>query len=199
MPKFCIILLAAGASSRMESPKPLLPWGDFTLIEDRILRFQKTGYPLLVVLGAHAERILPIVQKYPIKTVVNPHWKEGMGRSIAFAAKTLKNTEPLYGILITTVDQPLVDEQHIQAMIKTFEPEQQQIIVSVSSDQWKGVPVLFDPSYLDALGDLQGDLGAKEIVRLHQARVKPCMAGDKLVDMDTPESYHQLYQAIHQS
>jgi len=37
------IILAAGKSTRMGSPKMLLPWGDITVIEHVIAVFSKSG------------------------------------------------------------------------------------------------------------------------------------------------------------
>ena len=61
-----IILLAAGASSRMGQPKQLLPWGEQTLIEHQIHTLLKTGNPVNVVLGSNSKLVIPVIEKYPV-------------------------------------------------------------------------------------------------------------------------------------
>ncbi len=199
MPKIPILLLAAGASSRMGTPKALLKWKGETLIESRIKKLLNTNQPLLVVLGSHSDEIIPIMKQLPCEFVVNIEWKEGMSTSIAYGVQKLMDKETsIEGVIITTIDQPLVDSDHLNGLINTFKEGQHQIIVSESNNGWRGVPALFDAHYLEALSRLKGDTGAKTIVHAHPEKVCAVKGGEKLVDMDTPELYQQLQKATHQ-
>jgi molybdenum cofactor cytidylyltransferase len=199
MPKVPILLLAAGASSRMGSSKALLDWNKEPLIVSRIQNLLATGQKVYVVLGAYADTIIPVIKGLKVTICTNTHWEEGMSTSIAFGVKSIQsNEEWVDGILIATIDQPLVDNQHLKAILASFKEGQQQIIVSESSNGWRGVPALFDAHYLEALSRLKGDTGAKTIVQAHPEKVCAVKGGEKLVDMDTPERYQQLLKATHQ-
>ena len=193
MPNIPIILLAAGASSRMGTSKALLEWKGETLIESRIKTLLTTNQSLVVVLGSKAEHILPYVEKLKCDYVVNEDWESGMSTSIAFGVKNLiKEHQPLDGVLITTIDQPLVDRDHLLKMIALFKKNHRQIIVSKSNKGWTGIPVLFDSYYTSELCELTGDAGAKSIVQKHSDNLLRVMGGENLVDVDTPKQYEEL-------
>lgn len=196
MTEIALVLLAAGGSSRMGKPKPLLPWGHSTLLENRIETLQKLQQPITLLLGSKAAQIAPQVTKKTIKTVIHSHWNQGMGSSIAFAVQSLmRQTHLPDGVLFTTIDQPLVDADYLNQLLTQFRPQQKHIIVSQSDTGWKGIPVLFDKEYFHELAGLSGDEGAKTVVKKYSHHVQYLMAGYKLVDMDTPEQYERLLKS----
>ncbi len=187
------LLLAAGYSERMGQPKPLLSWGNQTLIEHQIGTLLQTGQPVVVVLGAYSEDILPVIEKLPVTIVINEKWSEGMGTSISFGVNAIReNLANADGVLISLIDQPLITLQHFNAMIKKFEPDKNQIVTSKSAEGWIGVPALFDSCYFNVLRALKGEEGAKKIIQKEIQHVKGVEAGNLLADMDTPDSYQNL-------
>ena len=200
MPKVPIILLAAGESSRMGSPKPLLPWKGQTLIQSQIKNLLGSHQPIIVVLGAFSDQIIPLINPSEVIIAINEAWKDGMSTSIAFGVKrALGSFEDIDGVIIATIDQPLVDAEHIQKLASKFNPGNKQIIVSESDTGWRGVPALFDRCYLEALTRLRGDSGAKSVVHGNSQHVQVVNGGNILVDMDTPEIYKQIRASTHQS
>ena len=112
------LLLAAGGSNRMGTPKQLLPWGNITLIEHQINTLLETGHNVVVVLGAYANDILPIIKKLPVTICINNNWENGMGASIAFGTEMISNKfHDASGVLISLIDQPLVTTLHFQKML----------------------------------------------------------------------------------
>ncbi len=199
MPNVPIILLSAGESSRMGSPKPLLFWKGKTLIEFQLRNLLDTHQQVFVVLGANADQIIPFIKSIEVNIIINQDWEEGMSTSIAFAVKKVMDTiKNIDGVIITTIDQPLVDTEHLNTIVKSFKANEKQLIVSESDNGWRGVPALFDKCYLQELAKLKGDSGAKSVVHNHSENVQIVYAGNKLVDMDTPEIYEQLKIATHQ-
>jgi len=193
MAKTPILLLAAGASSRMGQPKQLLPWGEQTLIEHQIQTLLKTDYPVNVVIGSNSELILPGIEKYPVAIFINTDWKSGMGSSISFGIRQIIQKFPdADGVLITLLDQPLITTSYFQKMLEAFESGSQQILVSHAASGWTGVPVLFDRCYFAELAELQNEEGAKKIVKSHEENVIQLDAGELPEDMDTPETYQHL-------
>lgn len=193
MAEIPILLLAAGASSRMGRAKALLPWGEGTLIEHQVNTLLKISNVVLVILGHQPDQILPVLKKYPVRVSVNQHWKEGMGSSIAHGIGQLKKESPeAAGVLITQLDQPLITSAHFDKMLSVYLPESRQIIVSQSPAGWQGVPVLFDRMYFKELQELNGEGGAQRIFRSRLQAVKVVESEDILEDMDTPEAYQEL-------
>jgi len=195
MAKTPIILLAAGSSSRMGQPKQLLPWGAGTLIEHQIQRLLQTGEDLIVVLGANADLILPLLQKYSVIVAINHAWESGMGSSISCGINQLELHYPnAEAVLITLADQPLIPSSHFNDMLKSFSEGHQQIIASTSSEGWLGVPVLFDKCYFSELCNLRGEKGAKSLIQKYPGQIKALECNEIIKDIDTLDSYFNLYQ-----
>jgi molybdenum cofactor cytidylyltransferase len=193
MPNIQLLLIAAGASKRMGQPKQLLAWGNESLVEHQIKVLLETENSLSVVLGAYSDKIIPIIEKFPVAIYLNADWKKGMGTSIAYGIKKMLEKESTAdGILISLIDQPLITSIHFKKMLKLFQPGKDQIIVSNSNDGWSGAPVLFDATYFKELLKLKGDEGAKVIVRKYRNSAKLIDTADILKDIDTYESYLKL-------
>ena len=74
-----IVILAAGSSQRMGTPKQLLPVFGTSLIKYFIEEAMETPcYPITVVVGAHKAKIVPELKNMPISIVDNPAWESGM-------------------------------------------------------------------------------------------------------------------------
>ena len=190
MDKIPIILLAAGSSSRMGQPKQLLPWGKQTLIEYQVEKLLAIENPVYVVLGSSEQKILPVIKKYPVQVVINSEWKNGMGTSVSAGMKqVLMDLPNAKAVICTLIDQPLVTAAHLQKLIDSFTSCQEQIVASFSENGWLGVPALFDRYYFEELSILNGEQGAKKIIRKYSSKVVPVNAGDLVDDVDTPENY----------
>ena len=193
MAKIPILLLAAGASSRMGVPKQLLPWGSQTLIEHQINTLLKTGHPVNVVLGSNSNLVIPVIEKYGVDTFYNTEWESGMGSSISFGiCQIIQKFPDADGVLITLLDQPLITTSYFEKMLATYQPGSQKILVSHSTSGWTGVPVLFDKCYFKELAKLSNDEGAKKITKRHEESVNFLEGAELLEDMDTFKTYQQL-------
>ncbi len=193
MDKIPIILLAAGSSERMGQAKQLLPWGEKPLIEYQVELLLKSGSPVIVVLGANANSISPVIGKYKIEVVLNENWKSGMGSSVACGVKRLVEIFPdASGVLIALVDQPLIPLSHFIDLMEKFQSGEKQIIASKGDSGWLGVPALFDTHYFNELKSLTGEQGAKQIINRYNESVLSVKCGVFLADIDTPASYQKL-------
>jgi len=190
-----IILLAAGGSTRMGQPKQLLPWGKQTLIEHQLSILQKTGNPVLVVLGAESKKIIPLIEKKDARFVVNKEWETGMGSSIAAGVKEVSVLFPEAGaVLVALLDQPLVSITHYNELLTTFQPGKQQIIASHSEKGWLGVPAVYDRCYFQELIQLANEQGAKKLIKKYPSKVIGIKAENLLEDMDTMEGYLRILE-----
>lgn len=190
-----LVILAAGASSRMGSPKQLLSWGNVNLITHAINNALGSNVgEVIVVLGANYDIIFQEISHLPVTIVFNNQWEFGLGSSIASAIDYLNNQEEKpNGVLITLADQPLVTSEHINELILNFSPGTNQIIATSYSNRKQGVPVLFDSHYFKTLSQIDGDLGAKSILKENKAFVKSLNLSFRNIDLDTLEDYKTVH------
>lgn len=176
----------------MGTPKQLLPWGDTTLLNHTITQAENTCVSeVFVILGAHADKIKKSIESSAVEISTHEKWNSGLGSSIAFGVEHIKSTTQLDGLFIMLADQPAVDVDYLNAMIKMFKPGKKQIIASNYCNQL-GVPAIFDASYFDELAQLSGDSGAKKVIKENAAYVTAFSSGKNLIDIDTVEIYKML-------
>ncbi len=188
-----IVILAAGASSRMGRTKQLLPWKDTTLLGNAICKAKASdANSVVVVLGANATQIQIGITENDLEIVENKRWASGLGSSIACGTDFLikKKNRP-NGILIMLADQPLIDTAYLNAMMATFNPEQE-VIIATAYENRAGVPALFSQNYYKKLTKLDDDSGAKKIIDRHIENVSILNLGQKTVDIDTKSDYEDL-------
>lgn len=193
MPKFEILLLAAGESKRMEQSKALLDWEGEHLVVYQINKLLKLDLPVSVVLGAYSKEIEAQISSLEINTFSNPNWQEGMSTSIGFGVQELLNRKPeTQAILLVLVDQPLIELADLRNLIAKFEQQPDNIWVSKSREGWTGPPAIFPKPFFSELTQLRGDDGAKPLVKKHQNSVLSHLLKSDMADMDTPEAYQEL-------
>jgi len=191
--KIAIIILAAGASKRMGSIKQLLPWKNTSLLGNAIEQaLNSNADDIFVVLGSNYGLISEEINEHDITIVNNKNWALGMGTSIAGAMEIIINNSKKYrAVLILLVDQPLIDVKYINILIDSFVGNN---IIASGYQNRVGVPAIFDHKYFNELKKLNGDIGARKLILEHINDVKIINGLDKLKDIDTIESYGQLYQ-----
>src|SRR5437588_10860570 len=85
-----IVILAAGASTRMGTPKQLLRYAGQTLLRRAAeTALASQGRPVVVVLGAGSERCRPELEGLPVRIVENPGWEQGMSASLRIGIEAL--------------------------------------------------------------------------------------------------------------
>jgi molybdenum cofactor cytidylyltransferase len=154
--KIAAIILAAGASNRMGTPKQLLPWQGRSLLRSITeTAIAAHCHPIIVVLGAYSVQIKPEVRNLPVQVVDNPEWQMGMGSSISKGIQALLNQDIVVDATILLLcDQPLVSLHTIQQIRSIYETTHQPIVAS-TYDKTIGVPALFHTKLFPELADLQ--------------------------------------------
>src|SRR5262245_32305125 len=102
------LILAAGASRRMGSPKALLELDGDTFLDRLIRAFRPHCSPLIVVLGYHAEAIRSGVRRgHDVEFVVNPHPEQGQLSSLQCGLSSVPGDSA--AVIFTPVDYPRIE------------------------------------------------------------------------------------------
>jgi molybdenum cofactor cytidylyltransferase len=188
-----IVILAAGASIRMGTPKQLLSFRGSSLLRHtaETALLCDAGF-VTVVLGANAEQIRPELAGLPVGIVENADWPAGMGSSLRAGLQSLLAAHPEAAAAIFLVcDQPLLSAETLDALINPYRGSDCPIAASAYGDTL-GVPALFDRSIFPELLALQGAQGAKHLIRAHRDQVVGVPFPDGSIDVDTPRDYQEL-------
>lgn len=191
-----ILLLAAGASSRMR--------GGDKLLED------VDGVPLLRKLAGHAcavcDTVLVCLRDFDearrsvlsgihSQQVVVPDATNGMAHSLRAGIAQLP--EHISGVMVVPADMPELSEQDLRTMIAVHEALPNAILRATSADSQPGHPVLFPSNLFRELRALCGDVGARGVLKRHadSVRLVPLPERHALTDLDTPEAWQAWRQA----
>jgi molybdenum cofactor cytidylyltransferase len=187
-----LIILAAGASSRLGFPKQTLLYKGKTLLEIAIEAGLKSKCrPVAVVLGANADKIEPGIKDYPINIIRNLGWEAGMGSSIALAIKEIQADTNINQAVIMLCDQSFVTGRLIDSLLYKQQETNKKIIACTYKDT-VGVPVLFNHLLFDELLSLHGQEGAKKVLNAHADDVATIPFEKGGVDIDTIADYEEL-------
>ncbi|MBK9151636.1 MAG: nucleotidyltransferase family protein [Saprospiraceae bacterium] len=190
-----VIVLAAGQSERLGTPKQLLPVNGETLLS-RICRIALNfnGSGVLVVLGAYASEVKEALVHLPVESVVNPDWKKGMGSSLSLGITQAILRWPEVDILtILLCDQPLVDSCILNLLLQKHLEGKKPLIAS-DYGHTIGPPVLVHKSKFSLFTKFEGKEGAKKILLENRSDLDLISFPEGIIDIDTPEDWQQ-YQA----
>lgn len=187
------IVLAAGASSRLGSPKQMLRLGGETLLQRTARLAAEAGCsPNLIVLGAHAKALQPEVAGDEFTVLENPGWQEGMGSSIRVAIeKVLKMPEVPAAVLLLVCDQPELSANLLRALLALHDGKPAAIAASRYGGIL-GVPAVFGARYFGELAKLSGERGARSVISRHPQHVMRLDFAGGEFDIDLPEDAVKL-------
>lgn len=189
MSKTAILILAAGSSSRMGNPKQLLPFKHTTLLGWSIEQAQHSNIAdIFCVLGASYQEVATSIHQYKINIIRNPDYKNGLSTSIVQGVQHIAQLG-FDKVFILLGDQPQVTSTYLNTMLYTAGQYPTQIIASNYNGK-TGVPAIFPKSFFTLLQELQGDRGAKTILKAQSEQLISMKTID-LTDIDTPEDYQK--------
>ncbi len=184
-----IVLLAAGPSQRMKTPKQVLQFRGRSLLGTALEAAAGTDADcILVVLGSGAAGVSREIVSAAVRTIDNPGWREGLASSLRAGVAALPPA--LRAVLFMVCDQPLVTGAHLNRLISAYRTTGAPVVASAYSGTL-GVPALFDRALFPEILALRGDVGAKQVILRHRAEatVIPFSAG--AVDIDSPSDYRR--------
>lgn len=197
-----LVVLAAGGSSRLGTPKQLVRWRGRTLLR-RAAETALAGAsqpsaradrataapvgPVVVVLGADARTMRTELDGLPVHIAVNRRWREGLASSLRTglrAAVSASGRGDLAAILFLTCDQPYVTPSLLRRLVQRF--RRGAPIVACAYAGTLGVPALFASAHFAALLSLSGDQGAKRIMARYRDTVTTVPFARGSADVDRP-------------
>lgn len=181
--KLAAVVLAAGASQRLGTPKQLVRICGETLIERAIRICREAGCePVVVVLGAAADQVQSACSLDGAVVVMNNRWQEGMASSIVEGVSALDVS--VEGCVMTTCDMPAVSSEHLRRLAASSE-----ITASAYAGR-NGVPAYFPRAVFPRLAALSGDTGARDLLR--ECPAIPLEGGE--LDIDTPQDLERAIE-----
>jgi molybdenum cofactor cytidylyltransferase len=178
------VVMAAGDSSRLGTPKQLQRTGTETLLRHTLKTALSSGVgQTLVVLGAHAETLRTHIADLPVQIVEHPGWRSGLSSSLRAGLAAVGDRAE--AVLFLVCDQPAISPALLETMLERWATAPA-ALVACDYGGTLGVPVLVPRAYFNELHQLQGDTGAKPILARHRERLLTVAFPEGSRDVDLP-------------
>lgn len=182
-----ILILAAGLSQRLGSPKQLLEYQGQSLLQNSVTKALGVCQDVYVLLGNAFEECKTHAQGARI--LYHQDYHKGIGSSIKKGVRDLSH----FGfILITLCDYPLLPQEHLLKLIESKDPQK---ITATSCGGIHSSPAIFPKKYYPLLLELKDDEGAKKLLEKYP-KISVEIHKKYLFDIDTKEDWENL---IHHS
>lgn len=191
-PTVHILILAAGASSRMQGVDKLLqPVAGQPMLRHLAQVALGTGCPVTVTLPPDAPARGTALDGLPLDRLPIPDARDGMSRSIVHGVRALTNGGPHDGVMILPADMPGFTTAALRCLIQAFQGDPSLILRGGSQDGEPGHPAIFPRDLWPALAQVTGDEGGRSVLKQNQSRVRViALPGPMaLLDLDTPEDW----------
>lgn len=188
------VVLAAGSSSRLGRPKQLLPLGGRPLLAHTLAHARDSLLDgVYVVLGHEARAIERQVEPAALGARVVVNDRHGEGQSTSLHAGLAALPRDAAAAVFILGDQPLVGPDVLDALVATYRATGGPIVQPVYAGR-RGNPVLFDRALWSELLTIEGDQGARGVLRAHADLVREAPVPDipYPADVDTPADYERL-------
>jgi molybdenum cofactor cytidylyltransferase len=195
------IVLAAGASSRMGTPKAglVLTGAGDTFLSRLIRQLTAAGLPdIVVVTGATPDAVRTAAGRIrrPVRFEHNDRWQEGQLTSLLAGLREAPG-DVVEAALVTLVDAPLVSVATIEQLLHTWRTERAPIVRPARGER-HGHPVIFDVTLFEELRAADPSVGAKAVVRAHADEIINVPVDDDgaFIDIDTPDEYRDTLRQL---
>ena len=185
------VILSGGASSRMGSPKALVPYQGRPFLEHllEITSHRNIGVRR-VVLGAQAEPIAKAIQLKADEIVINEDWEKGQLSSIQAALRSLPPETD--GILLCLIDHPLISAVLVQELIEQFYKSKKPIVLPLYEGR-RGHPMIFSSTLYDELLHAPLETGARAVVWAHSGDIEEVRTNEEgcVLNLNDPETLNK--------
>ncbi|HYG82596.1 MAG TPA: nucleotidyltransferase family protein [Pyrinomonadaceae bacterium] len=187
------VVLAAGSSSRMGTPKQLLRFrGQSLLRRAALAALTAECRPVIVVTGANAAQSREELRGLDVREAVNDRWETGMASSVRAGVSALLEADAsASAVVLMLCDQPYVTGEVVAALVAAHRDTGRPVVASRYGGGF-GAPALFARPLFAELAQLEGASGAKHVIRRHAAEAQfvPFPGGE--TDVDTPDDFSRL-------
>jgi molybdenum cofactor cytidylyltransferase len=187
------VLLAAGESGRMGWPKPLLPWGDATLVEYQVSEMLGAGLERVVVVLGDAWRDVKARLTDPAaEVVINEDYRESKASSLRAAASLLDENQ---AVAVLSVDQPR--PRDILSRLLAAHEASASLITAPTHGGRRGHPTLLSGAHTAELREVRDEsLGLRGLIERHHDSLQevPFESPVVLFDLNTPDEYRHAHE-----
>ncbi len=186
------VILSGGASSRMGSPKALLPYQGRPFLAHLLDVVQNPRIGARrVVLGAHADPIAKAIPLDPSEIVINKEWEKGQLSSIRAGLRSLPPGTD--GMLLCLIDHPLISGNLVNGLLEHFYATRAPIVLPVYEGK-RGHPVIFSAELYGELESAPDEVGARSVVWAHAKEVSeyPTQEQGCIVNLNDPEAFERV-------
>lgn len=183
------VVLAGGASTRLDRPKQLVTWRGKPLVWHAAHAARTGGLdPIVVVAGAYVEDVKAALGEENVIFVENPVWHEGQSTSVRAGLAVV--ADGVEGVVFQLSDMPLVGADLIEALVERHRGTLAPIIVPRIGGR-RANPVLFDRRTFSDLLELRGDVGGRALFSRFPIETIDWRE-DVFLDVDTQEDLDRL-------
>lgn len=188
----CIILLAAGEGRRFGSAKQLASIHGTAMVRHCALVALASANRVVVVTGAHREKVEEQLAGLPVTVTWNPRWEQGMGGSIACGVACARGLEPLpAAIMVCLADQPAITADDL-GMIWAEHVRSPEAIIAAATGSVIGPPCLFPSAHFAHLEQLAGTKGARAVLEQHAQTLRTVLLPSAAMDIDARADYDKF-------
>ena len=184
--KICIIITAAGMSTRQKRNKLLIRLCNETIIEKTINNFLNLDLDIFVVVGHQKELMGPILEHRfgnDIHIVKNKDYKNGIASSLKAGIAAAGKNYNYIGFC--NGDKPFIKVKTIEILLKYLKDVQSKILVPIYKEQ-SGHPTFFSKEFIKDFTLISGDVGGQEVMKKYPNSVTFIPVNDEgvVLDMD---------------
>ncbi|MEI7844283.1 MAG: nucleotidyltransferase family protein [Chloroflexota bacterium] len=188
-----VVILAAGLSRRMGTPKMLLPWGYTTVLGQVVSTFSQAGVgEIVVVTGGYREAVEAEVGnlggQYHVQSIHNPNFESGEMLSSLQVGLTVLD-KGVDATLVGLGDQPQLSLDATLKVIQAFEISSASLVVP-SHNMRRGHPWLVQCKLWSQLLALRAPATMRDVLSAHNSDIQYVETDSTILkDLDTPQDY----------
>jgi molybdenum cofactor cytidylyltransferase len=176
-------------------PKQLLELYGRPLLQHTLDALHESGLQdIVVVLGHLAEQVRAALDLAPeMRVVVNPDYESGQSSSLRVGLDAAQPNAK--AAVVVLGDQPGLETDAIRAVVEEYERTASKVVQTDYRGR-PGHPVLFDRATWEELKSIEGDKGARDVLKNHPDWIRAAEIDRELPpDLDTWEDYERLRAA----
>lgn len=183
------VIFGSGFSRRMGTDKLLLEIDGDKIIEKVIKACKESNLDKIILIYRNKE-VMEIGRKYNIKTVYNERAEYGQSESMKLGVKEAEDSDSYMFLL---GDQPFIYPELINQLIKEYRNSGLPILVPYYNNV-RGVPVIISSIFKGEILKIEGDKGARDLIKDNASKVKKLYIDDEKpgIDIDTQDDYEKF-------